>query len=215
MRLLKPDARDGYSVCLSGQLCSGAMRSRAHAFCALLLLACTCALQPGPPPVRRRVPALLPARRRRSFVQQSEDGRPSGLSGTAISFLRWYKQTISPLLPPGCRYVPTCSEYAMQAFKEFSVPQATVLTAWRLVRCNPLHLKGYGYGVDVPCWPPPAYWAGSGRVRNLLDDEASRRKALSLEDPDAGLDPFALLLERAEAEASTDEEEAAPPPPRQ
>ena len=152
---------------------------RAH-----LVLAHVCAasaLRTAPPVTRRPLPALRPTTR----MQRAEDDDPEGLSGTAVAALRWYKREISPLFPPGCRYIPTCSEYAIQSFKQFSVPQASALTAWRLVRCNPLHLKGLGCGVDEPCWPPPAYWAGSGRVRTCLDDEASRRKALGLDD-DAG-----------------------------
>lgn len=101
----------------------------------------------------------------------------SGISASAVSFLKGYKKVISPLLPPGCRFIPTCSEYAIQSFERFSPPQAAVLTAWRLVRCNPLHVSGYGSGVDEPCWPPPAYWGGSGTVRTPLDDERSRQRA--------------------------------------
>lgn len=63
------------------------------------------------------------------------------------------------------------------AFDRYSPAQATVLTAWRLIRCNPLHLDGYGRGVDEPTWPPPAYWAGDGRIRTFIDDEISRRRA--------------------------------------
>ncbi|XP_038882935.1 putative membrane protein insertion efficiency factor isoform X2 [Benincasa hispida] len=45
---------------------------------------------------------------------------------------------ISPLLPNSCRYLPTCSEYSMQAYKKYGVAKGTILTAWRLCRCNPL-----------------------------------------------------------------------------
>lgn len=45
---------------------------------------------------------------------------------------------ISPILPNSCRYVPTCSEYSMEAYKKYGVVKGTVLTAWRLCRCNPL-----------------------------------------------------------------------------
>ena len=184
------------------------MRSSRPLELLFLVFTCVTALHPLPP-VRRRAPSLVPctpARRRLASVQQcSEDGPDEegadGLSGTAVSFLKWYKRTISPLLPPGCRYIPTCSEYAIQCFKQFDVPQATTLTAWRLVRCNPFHLKGYGYGVDEPCWPPPAYWAGSGRVRTPLDDEASRRRAMGEEVEPGRPDPFAaggLLSQAAE-----------------
>uniref|UniRef100_A0A453HT53 Membrane protein insertion efficiency factor YidD n=2 Tax=Triticinae TaxID=1648030 RepID=A0A453HT53_AEGTS len=52
--------------------------------------------------------------------------------------LKFYKREISPLLPSSCRYVPTCSEYSMQAYKRYGVAKGTILTAWRLCRCNPL-----------------------------------------------------------------------------
>ncbi|KAF7053394.1 hypothetical protein CFC21_061329 [Triticum aestivum] len=56
----------------------------------------------------------------------------------ALSMLKFYKREISPLLPSSCRYVPTCSEYSMQAYKRYGVAKGTILTAWRLCRCNPL-----------------------------------------------------------------------------
>ncbi|CAL5388307.1 unnamed protein product [Camellia sinensis] len=56
----------------------------------------------------------------------------------ALSMLRFYKREISPLLPNSCRYVPTCSEYSMIAYKKYGVVKGTVLTVWRLCRCNPL-----------------------------------------------------------------------------
>ncbi|GMH41636.1 hypothetical protein BSKO_09546 [Bryopsis sp. KO-2023] len=71
--------------------------------------------------------------------------------GLALSLLKFYKGNISPLLPPSCRYLPTCSEYAMDSFKEFGFAKGGVLTAWRLARCNPLGGSGY----DPPKWPPP------------------------------------------------------------
>ncbi|GAB2230150.1 hypothetical protein Droror1_Dr00014407 [Drosera rotundifolia] len=66
----------------------------------------------------------------------------------ALSMLRFYKREISPLLPKSCRYVPSCSEYSMIAYKEYGVVKGTVLTAWRLCRCNPLG----GSGFDPPRW---------------------------------------------------------------
>lgn len=69
----------------------------------------------------------------------------------ALSLLRFYKREISPVLPPSCRYLPTCSAYAMEAYQMFGVGRGTVLTAWRLLRCNPLGSSGY----DPVQWPPP------------------------------------------------------------
>ena len=106
-----------------------------------------------------------------AFAVLRAQEQQGAVSEAAVAALQWYKKTISPLLPPGCRFVPTCSEYAIQSFKQFNPCQATVLTVWRLVRCNPTA----GYGVDQPQWPPPGYWAGSGTVRTPLDDERSRQ----------------------------------------
>ncbi|KAL5709566.1 hypothetical protein ACHQM5_020241 [Ranunculus cassubicifolius] len=66
----------------------------------------------------------------------------------ALSMLKFYKREISPLMPNSCRYVPTCSEYSMIAYKRYGVAKGTILTAWRLCRCNPLG----GSGFDPPRW---------------------------------------------------------------
>ncbi|KAL1545603.1 UPF0161 protein [Salvia divinorum] len=66
----------------------------------------------------------------------------------ALSMLKFYKREISPLMPNSCRYVPTCSEYSMIAYKKYGVGKGTILTAWRLCRCNPLG----GSGFDPPRW---------------------------------------------------------------
>lgn len=57
---------------------------------------------------------------------------------------------ISPLLPSSCRYVPTCSEYSMQAYKKYGVAKGTILTAWRLCRCNPLGMRCCLFG-SISC----------------------------------------------------------------
>ncbi|PWA77262.1 membrane protein insertion efficiency factor [Artemisia annua] len=66
----------------------------------------------------------------------------------ALSMLRFYKSEISPLLPKSCRYVPTCSEYSMIAYKKYGVAKGSILTVWRICRCNPLG----GSGFDPPRW---------------------------------------------------------------
>jgi putative membrane protein insertion efficiency factor len=54
-----------------------------------------------------------------------------------------YKRTISPLLPPACRYVPTCSEYAAEAVERYGVLRGTCMATWRVLRCHPLAKGGY------------------------------------------------------------------------
>ncbi|MEK6288216.1 MAG: membrane protein insertion efficiency factor YidD [Acidobacteriota bacterium] len=60
-----------------------------------------------------------------------------------IFFIRSYRLLISPLLPPSCRFTPTCSEYAMQAIKKYGAVRGVYLGARRLLRCHPFHPGGY------------------------------------------------------------------------
>ena len=60
-----------------------------------------------------------------------------------IFILRLYKRYISPLCPPACRFVPTCSEYAEEAFRTKSAPRALWLTVVRILKCHPFHPGGY------------------------------------------------------------------------
>ena len=56
-----------------------------------------------------------------------------------LASLRFYKRRISPLLPPACKYTPTCSEYAMQAVERYG----GFLSARLLLRCHPFAKGGY------------------------------------------------------------------------
>jgi putative membrane protein insertion efficiency factor len=57
--------------------------------------------------------------------------------------LKVYKHLVSPLLPPACRYIPTCSEYAAEAVARHGIFRGTMLACWRLLRCNPLARGGF------------------------------------------------------------------------
>lgn len=61
----------------------------------------------------------------------------------ALQLLRAYKWAISPLFLPACRYVPTCSEYAMEAVERFGVLRGGLMSIWRLLRCHPFARGGY------------------------------------------------------------------------
>jgi uncharacterized protein len=61
----------------------------------------------------------------------------------ALQLLRGYKALVSPLLPAACRYVPTCSEYAMEAVERYGALRGGLRAFWRLLRCNPLVNGGY------------------------------------------------------------------------
>jgi uncharacterized protein len=60
-----------------------------------------------------------------------------------LFLLRAYKRMISPLLLPGCRYVPTCSEYAADAIVFYGPLRGTGMALCRLLRCHPLACGGY------------------------------------------------------------------------
>lgn len=69
-----------------------------------------------------------------------------GTVGLLVALLDVYKRRISPLLPPACRFTPTCSEYARLALLKHGVVRGLAMTAGRLLRCQPLHPGG----VDLP-----------------------------------------------------------------
>ena len=60
-----------------------------------------------------------------------------------LALLRVYKRLVSPLLPPACRFYPTCSEYASKAIAKHGLLRGGILAARRLVKCHPLHPGGY------------------------------------------------------------------------
>ncbi len=60
-----------------------------------------------------------------------------------VSFVKLYRLLISPILPGTCRFTPSCSEYALQAFAAFGPFRALWLTVRRVLRCNPFCEGGH------------------------------------------------------------------------
>jgi putative membrane protein insertion efficiency factor len=63
-----------------------------------------------------------------------------------IAIVRGYQRYVSSILPPSCRFYPSCSEYAVQALTHYGLFRGALKAAWRLLRCHPLS-RG---GVDLP-----------------------------------------------------------------
>lgn len=61
----------------------------------------------------------------------------------AVAPIRFYQYFLSPLLPPLCRYTPTCSAYAIEAIMAHGFLRGSWLALLRIVRCNPLGGCGY------------------------------------------------------------------------
>jgi putative membrane protein insertion efficiency factor len=57
--------------------------------------------------------------------------------------IRLYKRWLSPLLPPACRFHPTCSVYALEALQKHGALRGVRLILWRLLRCQPFHPGGF------------------------------------------------------------------------
>lgn len=67
---------------------------------------------------------------------------PSPGARAAIAAVRWYQRWISPTMLPACRFQPSCSAYAVDAYAVHGLVRGTGLTVWRLLRCGPWHPGG-------------------------------------------------------------------------
>ena len=60
-----------------------------------------------------------------------------------IGMIKGYRRFISPYTAPSCRFIPTCSEYALEAVEKYGALKGGYLAARRILRCNPFHPGGY------------------------------------------------------------------------
>ena len=56
-----------------------------------------------------------------------------------LGLIRFYRKNISPLRPPCCRFIPTCSQYALEAVEKYGICRGGWLALRRLCRCHPFH----------------------------------------------------------------------------
>lgn len=72
-----------------------------------------------------------------------------------LGMIRFYRKNISPATPATCKYIPTCSQYGLEAIERFGALKGGLLTVWRVLRCNPWSRGGYD--------PVPEQWPRSLR----------------------------------------------------
>ena len=70
------------------------------------------------------------------------------LVGLLSAPIHFYRRFLSPLVPPSCRFQPTCSEYALEALREHGAAKGLSLTIRRLLRCHPISWLGGASGFD-------------------------------------------------------------------
>ena len=67
-----------------------------------------------------------------------------------LALIRFYRRWISPLTPPSCRFVPTCSQYALEAVEKYGAARGGWLAFRRLLRCHPFHRGAHEFYDPVP-----------------------------------------------------------------
>lgn len=60
-----------------------------------------------------------------------------------IKWIRFYQKYLSPLKRTRCPYIPTCSQYGLEAIQKYGALKGGLLAAWRILRCNPFSKGGY------------------------------------------------------------------------
>ena len=88
-----------------------------------------------------------------------------------IGLVKLYRKFISPIKPPCCRFTPTCSEYALEAFTKRGFFIGFILSVWRVLRCNPFSKGGYD----------PVPEKGLRRVKNNTENEQENTEFINSE----------------------------------
>ena len=87
-----------------------------------------------------------------------------------IALVRFYKKHISPRKGgPCCRFVPSCSSYAIEAFEKRGFFMGMILTVWRILRCNPCSVGGYD-----PVPEKGFRYKGSRKIPHVCDDDCCK-----------------------------------------
>ncbi|MAJ74567.1 membrane protein insertion efficiency factor YidD [Candidatus Poribacteria bacterium] len=65
------------------------------------------------------------------------------MKAVLLAIIRFYQLRVSPLLPPRCRFQPTCSQYTIEAIEKFGLIKGLWLASLRISKCHPFHPGGY------------------------------------------------------------------------
>jgi putative membrane protein insertion efficiency factor len=93
-------------------------------------------------------------------------------TGCAIGAVRTYQWTVRPMIGPNCRFWPSCSDYAIEAFRQHGALRGSALAARRILRCNPWHAGGVDL-VPGRVQTPPAPTRDEAQAPRQRDDHDS------------------------------------------
>lgn len=97
-----------------------------------------------------------------------------------IRLIQFYRKYLSPLKPhPTCRFTPTCSAYAIEAFEKRGFFVGLFLSVWRILRCNPFCVPGYDPVPEKGEWP----WTVRKKLREAAD--AARLSPVAKDEEDS------------------------------
>ena len=94
----------------------------------------------------------------KSSEEENKQQEKDILVQLSLSLIDFYRNELSPFMPKSCRFIPSCSNYAFEAYTKYGAGKGFILTAWRIARCNPFGGRGY----DPPRWPPSFTRGGDG-----------------------------------------------------
>lgn len=97
------------------------------------------------------------------------------LARGVIALIQLYRNTISPLRLPTCRFTPTCSQYAVEALTEYGLLRGAWLAAVRLAKCGPWHPGGWDPIPERPCHSCGADMSGDATAEQLDWDTPAKR----------------------------------------
>jgi putative membrane protein insertion efficiency factor len=60
-----------------------------------------------------------------------------------IALIKGYKRFVSPMLPPSCRFTPSCSLYTLEAIEKYGLLRGVLMGTWRILRCHPFSRGGF------------------------------------------------------------------------
>ena len=99
------------------------------------------------PRVRPGFDLVLVARGKTPYVKSTDGGwfvaGGNAMKRALLWLIRFYRSAISPRKPAMCKYIPTCSQYGLEAIERFGAFKGGLLTLWRILRCNPWSRGGY------------------------------------------------------------------------